>query len=91
MRQELERRLHLQEEIDVKLDDLLSSFRRVIEENRKVRGDHRIIVELGGDLYELGPANETFQAIDSCRKHNGFFRKYRLSKLGKAITGESAA
>jgi predicted transcriptional regulator len=80
---ELRECLRLQTELEAKRDELIGHFKRIIED---ARGDRRrIIVEIDGEIYELGRQDLTQQTIELGRKHRGFFSEYRLIKLGKPI------
>jgi hypothetical protein len=72
--------LKLQQEIDEKVDQFIELVKAVPERNNR-----RTIVELDGEIYELRKVGLTTQAIDLCRKHNGFLHDYRLVCLGKPL------
>lgn len=78
--EELKQCLALQTEIDQKLDQLFTMTKKIL---RAAEG--RVITEIDGELYELTRASHTTQAVESCRKHGGFFCEYRLIRLPKPI------
>lgn len=74
---ELKAVLLLQNEIELKQDELIKRIIPILQANKT----GRIIATIDGELYELGRVSLTTQAIESCRKYDGFFSEYRLIKL----------
>lgn len=82
--QEIRVILALQQEVDTKQAELITRIKAVLQSERE-KGNQRIIYDLDGEIYELTKVDETIQAIDSARKHGGFYFDYRLVRLGKPI------
>lgn len=52
----------------------------------RLKKREQLTVEIDGEVYQLKRKDfETEDAIESARKHGGFYSQYRLVKIGKPI------
>ena len=80
---ELTECLKLQQELETREDELVTRFKRILEACKD--SPNRILVKIEGEVYQLQRLNLTQDAIESARKHGGFYSQYRLAKLGARL------
>jgi predicted nucleic-acid-binding protein len=83
IQEEFKALLKLELEIDAKIDEFIERVKVLLKSERDAKGKARLIVELDGEIFELRKIDQTQEAIDLCRKHNGFFHDYRIVSLGR--------
>jgi hypothetical protein len=83
---ELRSCLALQNEIAGKTDELTERYKQVLLAWDQLKKREQLTVEIDGEIYQLKRKDfETQDAIESARKHGGFYSQYRLVKIGKPI------
>lgn len=77
--------LELQEELYLKVDELTGRYKAVVLAWEELKEPGRPIVDIDGELYQLKRHDFDEDAIESARKHGGFYSMYRLIKIGKPL------
>jgi hypothetical protein len=73
--------LRLQEELDEKIDKLISQYKVILDAHK----NQRVIVDIDGTLFELTKKRYEAEAMRLGRRHRGFYFDYRLEPLGKPL------
>lgn len=73
--------LRLQQELDEKIDKLISQYKTILAAHE----NQRVIVDIDGTLFELTKKRYEAEAMRLARRQRGFYFDYRLEPLGKPL------